>query len=98
MRTIFAGALLCLLTIHVANKPRHHHRTSLQKMQISPGLHRIMADGAGRVVAHPRGCPSRAFCGCGAAVRISVGQSALYGWRRTGFNFRALHQRREELR
>ena len=24
----------------------------------------------GEVVAHPAGCPSRAFCGCGAAVRI----------------------------
>lgn len=22
------------------------------------------------VVAHPAGCPSRAFCGCGAAVRV----------------------------
>ena len=22
------------------------------------------------VVSHPRGCPARAFCGCGAAVRI----------------------------
>lgn len=25
---------------------------------------------AGSVVAHPSGCPARAFCGCGAAVRI----------------------------
>jgi len=22
------------------------------------------------IVAHPQGCPSRAFCGCGAAVRV----------------------------
>src|SRR6185312_7476981 len=22
------------------------------------------------IVAHPKGCPSRAFCGCGAAVRV----------------------------
>ena len=22
------------------------------------------------IVAHPSGCPSRAFCGCGAAVRV----------------------------
>jgi hypothetical protein len=22
------------------------------------------------VIAHPAGCPSRAFCGCGAAVRV----------------------------
>lgn len=24
----------------------------------------------GSVVAHPAGCPARAFCGCGAAVRV----------------------------
>lgn len=35
---------------------------------IPPGLHRVMAEGAGRIVAHPRGCPRRAFCGCGASV------------------------------
>jgi hypothetical protein len=29
-----------------------------------------MAEGAGRIVSHPSGCPRRAFCGCGAAVRI----------------------------
>lgn len=26
--------------------------------------------GRGQVVSHPTGCPSRAFCGCGAAVRV----------------------------
>lgn len=25
---------------------------------------------AAQIVAHPSGCPSRAFCGCGAAVRV----------------------------
>ncbi len=30
---------------------------------------RPMSDN-GAVVAHPAGCPSRAFCGCGAAVRL----------------------------
>lgn len=24
----------------------------------------------GQVVSHPRGCPARSFCGCGAAVRV----------------------------
>lgn len=28
------------------------------------------ADVSGTVVSHPSGCPSRAFCGCGAAVRL----------------------------
>lgn len=26
--------------------------------------------GVGQIVSHPAGCPARAFCGCGAAVRI----------------------------
>jgi hypothetical protein len=43
---------------------RHSHR------RVHEGLARVMAEGAGRVVAHPAGCPSRAFCGCGAAVHI----------------------------
>lgn len=38
--------------------------------RMGKGLSRVMAERAGRVVAHPRGCPRRAFCGCGAAVRI----------------------------
>jgi hypothetical protein len=38
--------------------------------RLPPDLRRVMAEGAGRVVAHPRGCPRRAFCGCGAAVRM----------------------------
>lgn len=38
--------------------------------RMSSGLRRVMAEGAGRIVAHPSGCPRRAFCGCGAAVRI----------------------------
>jgi hypothetical protein len=47
------------------------HRTSRHAHKRVPeGLARVMAEGAGRVVAHPSGCPRRAFCGCGAAVRI----------------------------
>lgn len=30
---------------------------------------RVSLSGA-QMVAHPAGCPSRAFCGCGAAVRV----------------------------
>jgi hypothetical protein len=26
--------------------------------------------GVGQIVGHPAGCPARAFCGCGAAVRV----------------------------
>lgn len=36
---------------------------------VSEGRVRI-ARGNAQIVAHPSGCPSRAFCGCGAAVRV----------------------------
>lgn len=37
---------------------------------LPPGLHRILAEGAGRVVGgRPRGCPRR-YCGCGASLYI----------------------------
>jgi hypothetical protein len=41
-----------------------------RRLPTPPGLSRVMAEGAGRIVSHPSGCPSRAFCGCGAAVRV----------------------------
>ena len=62
---------------------RHLGFGAAQKVYRSPSQatprHRSGAAGIGRqrvadygaaVVAHPAGCPSRAFCGCGAAVRI----------------------------
>jgi hypothetical protein len=73
---LIAGALLCVLMTHAVDaRSRHHHRhhvVDANKMvrPMPPGLDRVMAEGAGRVVAHPPGCPARAFCGCGAAVRI----------------------------
>lgn len=36
---------------------------------ITVSLHRVKV-AAGAIVSHPAGCPARAFCGCGAAVRI----------------------------
>jgi hypothetical protein len=54
-------------TARPARRYRTAHRTH---RRVHEGLARVMAEGAGRVVAHPAGCPSRAFCGCGAAVRI----------------------------
>jgi len=32
--------------------------------------HRVAQWGGGATVAHPSGCPGRAFCGCGAALRV----------------------------
>ena len=113
LRSIFAGALLCALTIHAADaRPRHyrHHIPMVGKMvgcsdpifgscevaqprnyskkysrnyskkrvllgfagarPMPPGLHRVMATGAGRIVGgRPHGCPRR-YCGCGASLHI----------------------------
>lgn len=44
------------------------HRNTIRP--IPPGLHRVMATGAGRIVGgRPRGCPRR-YCGCGASLHI----------------------------
>ena len=43
------------------------------RMDIAPRARRgrvAVAGVATQIVAHPAGCPSRAFCGCGAAVRV----------------------------
>jgi hypothetical protein len=68
---LLAAALLCVLMTHAVDaRLRLHYRTSLQKMQTSPGLRRVMAGGAGRVVGgRPSGCPRR-YCGCGASLYI----------------------------
>ena len=47
-----------------------HRAVSNAHRRVPEGLARVMAEGAGRIVAHPAGCPSRAFCGCGASVRV----------------------------
>jgi len=62
-----------------ANKTRHFaaaatvfgiaHRNTVRTMP--PGLAMVMAEGAGRIVAHPSGCPRVAFCACGALKRLS---------------------------
>lgn len=36
----------------------------------APGTVAASLGSASAVVAHPAGCPSRAFCGCGASVRV----------------------------
>lgn len=35
-----------------------------------PRRHQHVSGYAGQVVAHPAGCPRRAFCGCGASVEV----------------------------
>ena len=36
----------------------------------APAREQAPAAAPARIVEHPAGCPSRAFCGCGAAVRV----------------------------
>lgn len=56
MRPTVILAALCavLLASSVDARPRHHHTATTSKMEavrpIPPGLHRVMAEGAGRVV------------------------------------------------
>lgn len=45
-----------------ATVPRHDARMRREDATPLPGR--------GTVVAHPGGCPARAFCGCGASVRV----------------------------
>lgn len=61
---LLAAAMLCVLMTHAAEAKHRHHR------RVSPGLQRVMADGAGRVVGgRPAGCPRR-YCGCGASLHV----------------------------
>ena len=55
-------ALVLFLTAPAEAKHRHHahHHRHHATASVIPV----------RVVAHPAGCPARAFCGCGAAVRV----------------------------
>jgi hypothetical protein len=55
IRTAFLAVVaLIALSLNAEARPRHHHYHYQ----------------AGLVVSHPAGCPWRAFCGCGAAVRV----------------------------
>jgi len=48
--------------------PQKKPNGSIRRMRAA--LASVLAEGAGRIVDHPMGCPRRAFCGCGAAVRV----------------------------
>lgn len=47
-----------------------HQRPGIRGYRASYGRAEAAQYGRGSVVAHPSGCPGRAFCGCGAAVRV----------------------------
>ena len=58
-------ALVLLLTAPAEARHRHHQHYARHH------IHRVSAPVTPvQIVAHPAGCPARAFCGCGAAVRV----------------------------
>ncbi len=61
MKRLFVALLMLVVFSSVANARhyRHHHR-----------YHHSGFYSSGTMVSHPAGCPGRAFCGCGASVRI----------------------------
>lgn len=44
--------------------------TKVNRYEPTPTFTPTRASDSRTIVAHPAGCPSRAFCGCGAAVRV----------------------------
>jgi hypothetical protein len=58
---------------------RHAYHLSHNAYQHSHGGHwRQNAFGGGEVVAHPAGCPSTSFCGCGAARELGLSDRSLW--------------------
>lgn len=65
----FGSAQQVYAPASVRQKPsrhRKHQRTETVLHGAVAAVQRVSA----AVVSHPSGCPARAFCGCGAAVRI----------------------------
>lgn len=65
----FSGARSMHVTMHRAKREKVGKSVSYRRQDAEQPVQRVTAV-APTVVAHPAGCPSRAFCGCGAAVRI----------------------------
>lgn len=55
-----SGTTLATYPAGRTSEPRYRARRAIQGVRY----------GANSVVGHPSGCPGRAFCGCGASVRI----------------------------
>lgn len=72
-------AVLLFIPTLAQAKHRHHHRHHYQQRMHIDRTPSVAwgrySDGnieydRGRIVAHPAGCPRRAFCGCGVSVRV----------------------------
>lgn len=80
--TILVAALLLAIPTIADAKPKH--RTTSQAVitcddrgcsdmrsgNIAAGQHAANVNEGGQIVAHPDGCPSRLFCGCGVSVKV----------------------------
>lgn len=56
LKCLILGLLVAALTVSAAEaRPRHRNHSVAY---------------SGTIVEHPPGCPSRAFCGCGVALRV----------------------------
>ena len=49
----------------IRKKKQRQHRE-----RIAPPANYAVADHQPQIVAHPAGCPARAFCGCGASIEV----------------------------
>lgn len=97
MRLFLAGALLCLVSIPAtasvsdgkefltAAKPQAVNADRRGRSAV-----RVSRSGA-QILPHPPGCPSRAFCGCGAALDV-FGRHVRHLWlARNWFQFPRTH-------
>ena len=73
IRLLLAALCAVLLSSSADARPKFQnvgYANTIYHRPIPPGLHRVMATGAGRIVGgRPAGCPRR-YCGCGASLHI----------------------------
>lgn len=82
MTRLAVALLLCLFVVNTAqarhgHHPGHrhgiHHRIAVHHYHARGHhrhYHRAVALGPSTELAHPAGCPSTAFCGCGASIEV----------------------------
>lgn len=49
---------------------RRKHQRQHKQPRTSPPANYAVADNQPQLLPHPTGCPSRAFCGCGASIEV----------------------------
>jgi hypothetical protein len=92
---MLAVALLCAFFVAPAEARHRHQRSApvqpdvmcgvlwpceaVSRRQIIRDIEHISESAVARIVSHPVGCPARAFCGCGASVRV-FGRSVRSLW------------------